>query len=133
MKIMHHSKVRRQSGVALLITIIIVRVVAGILASYLLVTENELRTVGRSQYWNSSMTLTEAGVEEAQAFMNKYDGNLSMVPYWSTPASAQADGWTVSNNVYFVMTRVLNTNMGYYTVVIDDIISNSVLRCFRWH
>jgi hypothetical protein len=124
MKINLASKVRRQQGVALLITIIIVLVSAAILASYLLVTENELRVVNRSQIWNSSMTLTEAGVEEALAFMNKYEGSLSQVSQWSTATSAAADGWTVSGTTY-TMTRTLSTNMGYYTVTIDDTISNA--------
>lgn len=119
MKISLKTNVRREQGVALLITIIIVLVSAATLASFLLVTENESSSVSRSQIWNNSMTLTEAGVEEAMAFVNKYEGSFSMITNWATAASAAQDGWTVNGNV-FTMTRVLATNMGYYTVTITN-------------
>lgn len=130
MKITLPSKIRREQGVALLITILILMVGAATLASYLLLTENEYTAVNRSQLWNNSMTLTEAGIEEALAFMNKYDGSLGMVSQWSTPASAAQDGWTISNGVYFVMHRIVSTNTGYYDVVIDNTYSNApVILC----
>lgn len=119
MKIILNSKVRRQQGVALMITVIIVLIGAATLASYLLLTENEASSVGRSQMWNNSMTLTEAGVEEALAFMNKYEGSFSMITNWATPASAAQDGWTVNGNIY-TMTRTVSTNSGYFTVKIDN-------------
>jgi len=118
MKIISNPKTRQQ-GVALMITVIIVLIGAATLASYLLVTENESSAVARSQVWNNSLTLTEAGVEEALAFVNKYEGTFQLITNWATPASAQQDGWTVNGSTY-TMTRSLGTNIGYYTVVITD-------------
>lgn len=119
MKIIHNSKAQRQQGVALMITVIIVLIGAATLASYLLVTENESSSVTRSQVWNNSMTLTEAGTEEALAFINVYEGNYSMITNW--PQEAQQNGWTVdSSGTVFTMTRVLATNQGYYTVTINN-------------
>lgn len=124
MKLILKSKNQHEQGVALLISIVIMLIVASILATYLLLSQNEFRTVQRSQVWNGSMALTEAGIEEAEAFMNKYDGNLNMVSQWSTAASAAQDGWTVNGTTY-TMTRVVDTNIGYYTVTIDNSVSNA--------
>ncbi len=129
MNIILPANTRRQDGVALLITIMILLFGAVVLSTYLLLTENEFNSVGRSQVWNSSMTLTEAGVEDALGFMNKYDGNLGMVDQWSTDASAAQDGWTKDGNL-FTMHRVVGTNTGYYDVTIDDTDSNApVITC----
>lgn len=129
MKIIIPSKTRHQDGVALLITIIILLFGAVVLSTYLLLTETEYQSVARSQVWNSSMTLTESGVEDALGFMNKYDGTLGMVNQWSTDASAAQDGWTKNGNL-FTMHRVVDANTGYYDVTIDDTDSNApVISC----
>jgi hypothetical protein len=123
MKIIVPSTPRRQEGVALLITIVILLFVGATLATYLVLTEGEYNAVGRSQVWNGSMTLTEAGIEDALAFINQYAGNVSMVNQW--PTTAAQNGWSQSGAL-FTMTRVMDTNSGsYYTVTIDDTITNA--------
>jgi hypothetical protein len=52
-----------------------------------------------------------------------------MVPDWSTADSAQEDGWSITNNVYS-MHRLVDNQLGYYDVSIDNTISNSpVITC----
>lgn len=113
------SAASRRRGGALVLTAITLVFVGAILATYLLVSQNEYRLVARSQVWNSSIALTEAGVEDALAFMNKYAGNFLMVTNWSTAESAAEDHWTVSNKTYS-MHRVLNAKGDYYNVSIDN-------------
>jgi hypothetical protein len=129
MKIQLSPQNRQQSGSALVVTAIILMVVCAVLASCLLTTQGEFATVNRSQTWNASIVLTEAGVEDALAFMNKYAGNFNMVPKWCTYDSARQDGWTVSNKVY-TMRRNMGTKIGTYDVSIDNTLSNSpVITC----
>jgi hypothetical protein len=109
----------RRDGGALVITAIIMVFIGATLATYLLVSQNEYAMVARSQVWNGSMALTEAGVEDGLAFINKYAGNFTMVTNWSTSASAAEDNWTVSGNV-FSMHRVINASGDYYDVTIDN-------------
>ena len=113
-----HTK-RHRDGGALLITAIVIVVVGAVLATYLLVSQNEYLMVNRSQIWNKSMTLTEAGVEDALAFMNKYEGNFEMVTNWCSQASADEDHWTVNGSIYS-MHRIINHNGDYYDVAIDN-------------
>lgn len=129
MKIQLTSATKRREGGALVLTSIILVVVGAVLASCLLATQGQYSIVSRSQTWNTSVVLTEAGVEDALAFMNKYAGNFPMVSSWSTAASAQQDGWTVNGNIY-KMHRVVDARVGYYDVSIDNTISNSpVITC----
>jgi len=63
---------KNRAGGALVLTAIIMGFVGAVLATYLLVSQNEYSLVARSQTWNSSMALTESGVEDALSFINKY-------------------------------------------------------------
>src|SRR5882757_10546455 len=109
----------RRDGGALVITAIIMLFIGATLATYLLVSQNEYTLVARSQVWNSSMAITEAGVEDGLAFINKYEGDFTMVTNWSTAASAAEDYWSVSGNLYS-MHRVVSANGDYYDVTIDN-------------
>jgi len=119
MKIQLHSTSRSRDGGALVITAIILMFVGAVLSTYLLVAQNEYSLVARSQTWSSSMALTEAGVEDALAFMNKYEGNFIMVTNWSSADSAAEDSWTISGSTY-TMHRVVSANGDYYDVTIDN-------------
>ena len=113
-----HSPGRR-AGSALILTAVIVVVLGAVLATYLLVSQSEYMLVGRSQVWSQSMALTEAGVEDALAFMNKYQGNIAMVTNWCTLESAAEDHWNVNGNIYS-MHRQIGSNGDYYDVTIDN-------------
>ena len=110
---------KNRAGGALVLTAIIMGFVGAVLATYLLVSQNEYSLVARSQTWNSSMALTESGVEDALSFINKYEGNFTMVTNWSTAASAAEDNWTMNGTTYS-MHRVINAKGDYYDVTIDN-------------
>lgn len=119
MKIQINQAIRNRDGTALVITAIMLVAVAIALVTYLTVSLNEYKLVARSQAWSSSMALTEAGVEDALAFINKYQGSFTMVTNWSTAASAAADSWSMDGNTY-TMHRVVDANGDYYDVTIDN-------------
>jgi Tfp pilus assembly protein PilX len=111
---------RRQQGSALLICLMMSAVIGLSLASYLLLTQQEFRSVRRSQTWNRTIPVTEAGVEEALALINKYYGTTNSITNWTTTATA--DGWTLLSANVYQLTRYLGQDS--YTVTITNI-SNS--------
>jgi hypothetical protein len=128
MKITIASKSKRRAGV-LILTVLLFAFAALFLATYFLLTQSEYTSVARSQAWNNSMALAEAGVEDALALINKNAGAIGRTTNWSDTA-VSADHWTlVTNNVYS-MTRWMgtnqgSTNLGYYTVYVTNSISGS--------
>ena len=110
---------RSLDGSALVLTAVLACFCGAVLATYLLVSQNEYFLVARSQTWNTSLALTEAGVEDALSFMNKYAGNFTMVTNWSTAESAAEDHWTKDGNTY-TLHRVVNDSGDYYDVTIDN-------------
>jgi hypothetical protein len=114
MKVVSPSS-RRESGSVLIGALIIALVLGVTLISYLSLTSNQYRSIFRSQTWSTSLALTEAGIEEALAMVNKYVDTGTDVALWTTTAGL--DGWTVSGNVYSV-TR--NLPAGSYTVFVTN-------------
>ena len=110
---------RSRAGSALVLTAVLACFCGAVLVTYLMVSQNEYFLVARSQTWNSSLALTEAGVEDALSFMNKYAGNFTMVTNWSTPESAEEDHWTKDGST-FTIHRVVNASGDYYDVTIDN-------------
>lgn len=105
-------------GSVLVVSLLISAIIGITLASYLIMTQAQNASVHRSQVWNTSMTIAEAGVEDALALLNKYVGNYDQITNWSTSASLAADHWwDVGNNTYYVR-RFLNGN--YYDVYITN-------------
>lgn len=95
-------------------------VIIGIgLVGVLTMVNAENTNVARGQAWNNAMVLSEAGVEEGMALINKYVSSSSPVTSWTTTA-ASADGWSQSGNV-FTLTR--NIGAGYYQVWITNLSS----------
>src|SRR5258705_9350989 len=73
-------------------------------------------SVVRSQTWNSSIAITEAGVEDALQLINKYAGNFETLTNW--PSTATSDNWTlVSANVYYVRRSIGDA---YYDVYVTN-------------
>jgi hypothetical protein len=108
---------RRESGSVLIGSLIIALMLGVTLVSYLSLTSNQYRSIFRSQTWSTSLALSEAGIEEALAMVNKYVDTGTDVGLW--PTTAALDGWTVSGNVYS-LTRSLN-NLGTYTVYVTNV------------
>ncbi len=106
-----------QQGSLLLLSLFIAVIMSVALASYLMLTQNQNLSVYRSQTWNRSIPLTEAGLEEALAWINKYSGTATAPENWTN--SAAADGWSSpAPNVYYVK-RFLGND--YYEVYITNL------------
>jgi hypothetical protein len=112
------QKPLHEQGTILLASLIVSAVIGVTLASYLLMVQNQNVSVVRSQTWNSSIAVTEAGVEDALALLNKYSGNIEQLTNWSTSSSIAADNWTaLGGNVYHVQRRL---GESYYDVYITN-------------
>jgi hypothetical protein len=62
--------VPREQGAILLASLFVVAVLGITLGSYLLLVRNDYVLTARSQYWNATLSLAEAGAEEALAQLN---------------------------------------------------------------
>lgn len=76
-------KQKKVDGSVLAMTIIIAGIIGFTLASYLTLVSAQNRSIIRSQCWNATMPLIEAGIEEALAHLNK-NGLTNLF----------TDGWT---------------------------------------
>lgn len=81
----------RKNGSALLVTLIITALLGTALASYLKLVQYQNRAVVRSQFWNAAMPVSEAGIEEALAHLNKVgDGERA------------TNGWVLQDGQYYL-------------------------------
>src|SRR5687768_11273355 len=103
----------RQTGSVLMVTLVITGVLGLTLASYLTLVGSQNKSVVRSQTWNSSIPIAEAGVEEAMVHLNK---NCLWSDITRAPVNWNADGWTSVANGY-QMTRYLGENRYNVTIV----------------
>jgi hypothetical protein len=111
MKTILHTH-RNSRGTALLIVMALIAVMTGAgLVYFLRNAQQERCTVGRSQAWNTSLVLAEAGIEEGLTLIN--NGG------WPNNSTYSSDGWTVNNNVYSI-TRTLDPSIGSYTVYVTN-------------
>src|SRR3974390_1416033 len=69
-------------------------IVGGALAAYLLLVKQETSFGFRSQNWNTSLMVAEAGVEDALALVNKYEATATGITNWSITANTQ-DSWNI--------------------------------------
>ncbi len=95
---------KREQGSILAITIIIAGIIGFTLASYLTLVSAQNRSVIRSQCWNATMPIIEAGIEEALAHLNK-NGLTNLF----------SDGWSYELG-YAVKRRIIGE--GRYVVII---------------
>jgi len=117
---------RKQQRASILIVSLLIAAIIGVtLASYLIMTQAQNTTVARSQVWNTSITVAEAGVEDALALMNKYIGNFDEITNWNTSPSIASDNWwNLGGNTYYVR-RYLGNN--FYDVYITNINNTPVI------
>lgn len=123
MKTQIPSKTRQQGNV-LLASLVISAIMGVTLASYLIMTQSQHRSVVRSQVWNTSMVLTEAGVEDGLAMINKYNGSFDTLHQWTNSVSVSSDNWTLlGNNTYHARRYVSVDGWGtnYYDVYITNV------------
>jgi hypothetical protein len=90
----------KKSGGALIIALTICAIASLSMAGYLLLVEQQNMLSARSQSWNVSMAVVEAGIEEALEHLNVNAGNLS------------ADGWSF-DGTFYNRTRTLPDGNSY--------------------
>jgi hypothetical protein len=85
--------IRRASGSALIVILVITGLMGVTLASYLHMVSNQNQSIMRSMAWNEAVAVSEAGIEEAMAHLNQNRTNRTR------------DGWTLEG------TNVVKTKM----------------------
>ena len=107
------QKESRERGSALLVTLFVTTALLIGIGSYLLLVRAQYVSVSRSQAWNNSMTMAEAGAEEALAQLNP--GAQVTLPV----IDRRANGWGApSSGFYGPVSR--NVTNGSYSVVFSD-------------
>jgi hypothetical protein len=121
------SKTGKVSGNILLVTILTAIVIGLTLVSFLSLVDGQSKSVQRSQTWNQSLVVTEAGIEDAMQFINQYAGTQDIGAWTNT---ATANHWSVSGNV-FNTTRYLDAaHTIYYTAWVTNLnFSTPAIRC----
>lgn len=94
----------RQSGSTLLLTVVATGIIGIMLASYLTLVNSQNMAGMRSQAWNSTIPVIEAGIEDAITHLNTH-GSTNIL----------CDGWVLLGNRY-IMQRTVGDN--YYNVCI---------------
>jgi hypothetical protein len=92
------------TGGAIIIALVICAIGSLAMAGYLLLIEQQNQLSARSQSWNISMAVVEAGIEEALEHLNVNIGNLT------------ADGWSF-DGTFYNRTRTLPDGNGYLVSV----------------
>jgi len=133
MKILQ-TKPGSQAGSVLLVSLIITAVLGLTLASYLIMTQQQNQSVMRSQTWNSAIVMSEAGVEDALAMLNKFNSNFEKLTNWSSSSSIYNDNWAaIGANTYYVRRYI---NDSYYDVYITNVNNKPVINSLGftpWH
>jgi hypothetical protein len=94
----------------------VIAVAAIALASYFTLVQYQTAAVARSQTWNSSLPLAEAGLDEAMALVNKNAGDLNAAPMaWTN--NIVGEGWTPFTNGQTSVSRNLAGTDGYTATV----------------
>ena len=110
---------RNQHGSVLVIGLLITLILGITLASYLYMVQSQNVAVERSRIWNSAIPLSEAGIEDALAMINKYNDKFDLLHTWTNSSSLSSDNFTsLGNNVYTVR-RYIGNN--FYDVYITNL------------
>lgn len=102
----HANRSASNRGSTLVVTMMLGGIMLFIALSYLSMIGTQQRLVTRSESWNASLTMAEAGVEEAMAQINASQSNFG------------SNGWTANGNYYGPMTHSLAG--GSYSVMITN-------------
>lgn len=109
------SQQRKVQGSVLIIALITALILGTASASFMALIRWQNRSVARSQAWNSSLALAEAGVEEALAQLNP------AALLFTTNIDRGANGWTYSGSTYQCPTRQLHAG-SYGAAITSDLL-----------
>jgi hypothetical protein len=107
------SRKKKESGNVLLVSIGITTVVGFTLAAFLTLTAGQNTAVSRSQSWNSSIPIVEAGIEEAMTHLND---NCTYNDIQHPATNWAADGWT-ANDIGYEKTTTLPGGSYYHVEI----------------
>jgi hypothetical protein len=99
MKTLCASRPTEQANV-ILVSLILSAICGLTLASYLLMAQQQNRSIYRSQTWNGVMAISEAGIEDGLAMVNWYAGQFVDIGKWTNYATAE--NWDANGNIYHV-------------------------------
>src|SRR5215470_6698921 len=87
-----------EQGTVMMVCLMVAGVIGATLASYLVMTQNQNVSIFRSQTWNGSMAVTEAGIEDGLQLINRFAGSMDDVTKWTN----YTGNWdnTYGGNVY---------------------------------
>lgn len=108
MKLIHTTRQTAQ-GNTIFLALVMTALVGLVLACYLNLVHSQNYSSMRSQAWNSSIPIVEAGLEEALSHLNAH-GSSNLL----------CDGWQFSGSKY-IMQRYIGSN--YYIVSISNYVS----------
>ena len=110
----------------MVVALTILAIAALVLGSYLVLVQTQTNSVSRSQTWNSAIAITEAGLEEGLAEVNRFSptvgSNSIDTSPWGWTNNITQDGWSIFTNGQTSLTRNVSTNnagTNGYTVMID--------------
>jgi hypothetical protein len=95
---------KKESGSALIVSLLIVMVIGVSLGSYLALVSSQNKSVMRSLAWNAAVPAMEAGVEEAL---------LHLWHYGTTNSYFGANGWSLKADGWYQKSVSLGNDFGY--------------------
>lgn len=101
-----------EQGHALLLSVIVIGLIGFILVAYLTLVQSQNTAVMRSQAWNSTVPVIEAGIEDALTHINSHG--------WT---NLECDGWTRLGSDRYQMTRYVGDS--FYVVTITNYVEGS--------
>lgn len=92
----------RQSGSTLMTTLVILGITGFLMITYLTLTQSQNQATMRSQGWNLSMAMVEAGLEEGLAHLNVNGSNTLACPDWPQTGTGYTMSRWLGDNYYIV-------------------------------
>jgi type II secretory pathway pseudopilin PulG len=108
MKLIRSSRASTRGSV-IIIALTVVSIAAIMLGSYLTLVQFQTASVARSQAWNASIAVTEAGIEEGMALINKSYPDPG-ADKWAWTTGTSADSWSDWTNSATSVHRDIYTN-----------------------
>lgn len=81
----------RQNGNVLVVCLLTCLVLGIAIASCFVYVQSQMKAAARSQAWNESIVLSEAGIEDGMTLINKYSGTTTARGEWAN--NYAVDGW----------------------------------------
>jgi len=117
-----HPASQATQGNVLVICLCTCAVIGFAIASCYAMVRNQMAVAARSQSWNESLVISEAGIEDGLALINKYSDTAVARGVWAQGQDAANDNWTTISTTgprVFHVQRSMNSNF-YNTYVTNS-------------